>query len=87
MPKSSKQKLAYQKAYNAEPENVHKRVLNNAARREAMKKGLVHKGDKLEVDHKRMLDQGGTNDAGNLRVISERKNAGWRGRTPKVYGK
>lgn len=85
MPKSSKAKLAYQKEYNARPENVKKRVMNNAARREAEKKGLVHKGDGKDVDHKRMLDQGGTNAPGNLRVTSRKANRGWRKKHGDVY--
>lgn len=78
MPKSSKAKLAYQKAYNARPENIAKRVKNNAARRAAMRKGLVKKGDGKDVDHKRPLDKGGGNSKGNLRVVDRSKNRGWR---------
>jgi hypothetical protein len=86
MPKSSKAKLAYQKAYNAKPEELAKRILNNQARAEAMKKGLVHKGDGLELDHKKMLDAGGTNADGNLRVIPAKKNRGWRKTKGSMYG-
>lgn len=86
MTKSTKAKLAYQKAYNAKPENVKKRELNNAARRDAMKKGLVSKGDGKDVDHKKMLDEGGGNTPGNLRVIDASTNRGWRKKNPKVYG-
>lgn len=87
MPKSTKQKLEYQKEYNARPENVAKRVQNNAARREAMRGGTVKKGDGKDVDHKRMLDEGGTNAKGNLRVISASENRAWRERKPEVYTK
>jgi hypothetical protein len=86
MPKSSKAKLAYQKAYNAKPEELAKRIKNNQARAEAMKNGLVHKGDGLEVDHKKMLDAGGTNADGNLRVIPAKKNRGWRKTKGSMYG-
>lgn len=86
MPKSSPAKLAYQKAYNAKPENVAKRVQNNAARREAIREGLVKKGDGKDVDHKRMLDEGGTNAKSNLRVVSASENRAWRERKPGVYG-
>ena len=86
MPKKSKAKLAYQKAYNAKPEELAKRILNNQARAEAMKKGLVHKGDGLELDHKKMLDAGGTNADGNLRVIPAKKNRGWRKTKGSMYG-
>ena len=87
MPKSSKAKLAYQKEYNARPENIAKRVQNNAARREAIKEGRAKVGDGTNVDHKVPLDKGGTNSKGNLRVTSEEFNKGWRGRQPEMYGK
>jgi len=86
MTKSTKAKLAYQKAYNAKPENIAKRVKNNAARRDAMEKGLVHKGDGKDVDHKKQLDAGGTNDPSNLRVQDASTNRGWRKKNPKLYG-
>ena len=86
MPKSSPAKLAYQKKYNAKPEELAKRIKNNQARAEAMKKGLVHKGDGLELDHKKMLDAGGTNADGNLRVIPAKKNRGWRKTKGSMYG-
>lgn len=87
MTQSSKAKLAYQKEYNARPENVKKRVANNAARREAIKDGAVRKGDGKDVDHKRPLDKGGTNDKDNLRVQDRSKNRGWRKDHPEMYGK
>lgn len=87
MPKSSPAKLAYQKEYNARPENVAKRVKNNAARREAIAEGRAQKGDGKDVDHKQMLAKGGGNSDGNLRVVDQTTNRGWRGRNPEVYGK
>jgi hypothetical protein len=33
------------------PTQVHRREARNKARRRALKRGLVHKGDKLELDH------------------------------------
>lgn len=78
MTKSSPAKLAFQKAYNAKPENIQKRVANNAARRAAMKAGTVHKGDGKDVDHIRPLEDGGSNSPNNLRVVSETTNRGWR---------
>ena len=86
MPKSSKAKLEFQKEYNARPENVAKRVKNNAARREAIQEGRAHVGDGTNVDHKKPLDKGGDNSKGNLRVTSEHFNKGWRGRQPEMYG-
>lgn len=78
MPKSSPARLRSQKAYNARPEQIKKRMANNRARYAALKAGTVHKGDNKEVDHKRPLRSGGTNAPSNLRVISESTNAAWR---------
>ena len=86
MTKSSKQELATKAAYNARPDVMAKRVKTNAARRTAERAGLVHKGDNLEVDHKKMLDQGGTNDPKNLHVVPRAKNRAWRKDHPEVYG-
>lgn len=66
------------KGYDAEPANVKKRVMSNAARRKLMAEGLVKKGDNLDVDHKKPLRSGGTNARSNLRAISSSKNRGWR---------
>jgi hypothetical protein len=78
MPKSTPQKLKYQKEYNARPEEVKKRVMNNAARREAMADGRVKKGDGKDVAHKKALDNGGTNGKGNTTVQDRATNRGWR---------
>ena len=51
-----------------------KRAARNAARREMMKKGKVHKGDGKDVDHVTPLSKGGTNSTGNLRVKSASAN-------------
>lgn len=87
MTKSSKAKLAYMAEYQKKPENVEKRVERNKARREAMREGLVHKGDGKDVDHKKMLDEGGSNDKSNRRVVSAAENRAWRAKKPGVYGK
>jgi 5-methylcytosine-specific restriction endonuclease McrA len=85
--KSTPQKLAYQKAYNARPENVNKREANNRARQAALRSGKAKKGDDTQVDHIVPLDVGGSPDAkSNLRVIKRSENAAWRKRQPKMYG-
>ena len=78
MPQTPERKAAYDKAYNARPEQKKKRAMRNAARRKLMKEGIVHKGDGKDVDHKRMLKNGGSNARSNLRVTSKTKNRGWR---------
>lgn len=78
MATSTKQKLAYQKAYNARPEEVAKRVKNNAARREAIKEGRAKVGDGKDVAHKKSLENGGGNGKGNITVQDRKTNRGWR---------
>ena len=78
MPKSSKQKLAYQAAYNARPEETAKRVANNAARREAIKTGAARVGDGKDVAHKVSLENGGSNAKSNTTVQDRATNRGWR---------
>ena len=87
MTKSSKQKLAYMAEYQRKPENVEKRVDRNRARRHAIAAGLVHKGDGKEVDHKKMLDKGGSDKDSNTRVVSAAENRAWRKNNPDAYGK
>jgi hypothetical protein len=86
MPKSSKAKLAYQAKYNKQPEELAKRIKNNAARQEAIREGRAKVGDGTQVDHVKPLDAGGTNAKSNLRVIDREKNAAWRKKHPKLYG-
>lgn len=78
MATSTKRKLEYQKAYNARPEEVAKRVKNNAARREAIKEGKAKVGDGKDVAHKKSLENGGTNAPSNLKVEDRKTNRGWR---------
>lgn len=87
MTKSSKQKLAYQAEYQKSPEEVAKRVARNKARRHAIADGKVKVGDGKEIDHKVMLDKGGSAKDSNTRVLSAEANRGWRGREPGAYGK
>jgi 5-methylcytosine-specific restriction endonuclease McrA len=63
--------------YHSRPEQKRNRALRNAARREMEERGMVRKGDGKDVDHKRPLDKGGSNDPSNLRVMSKSKNRGY----------
>ena len=87
MPKTSAKSLATKAIYNKRPDVQDKRVEENRARRQALAKGLVHKGDHTNIDHTRMLDLGGSGKASNTRVVDETYNKGWRKRSPKAYGK
>jgi hypothetical protein len=87
MPKSSKKELETKAAYNRRPDVQADRVDQNRARRHAIAAGKAHVGDGTNVDHKKMLDRGGSDKDSNTRVVSEKVNKGWRGRDPKAYGK
>ena len=66
------------RGYNARPENIAKRVKNNQARAIMEKKvGKAALAGK-DVDHRRMLKDGGGNSPSNLRIQSKHKNRGWR---------
>ena len=80
MPQSPERKAEYDKAYNARPEQKKKRAMRNAARRKLMREGVVHKGDGKDVDHVKMLKDGGSNRRTNLRVVTKETNRGWRDR-------
>jgi hypothetical protein len=66
--------------WEAQPKQKKARAARNRARRQMEQKGLVHKGDGKEVDHKKFL--GGkhgkvdkaTTAPSNLRVISREAN-------------
>lgn len=64
--------------YQGTPEQIRNRAKRNAARREMVEDGRVHKGDGKDVDHKRALINGGSNQESNLRVVSRSANRGFR---------
>lgn len=78
MPKSSPAKLAYQKAYNARPENVNRREENNRARAAMIKAGKAKVGDGKDVAHIVPLDKGGSTTPGNIKMESRKANRDWR---------
>jgi hypothetical protein len=63
--------------YNHRPDIIKKRAQRNSAR-SIMRKEL---GDKAiagkDIDHKRMVKDGGSNARSNLRVRSRHANRGW----------
>jgi hypothetical protein len=60
--------------YQGRPEQIANRADRNAARRHMEKKGVVRKGDGLDVDHKKPIAKGGGNGGGNLRAVSKSAN-------------
>jgi hypothetical protein len=60
--------------YQGRPEQIANRTKRNAARSEMEKKGVVHKGDGKDVDHKTPIVKGGGNGTGNLRAIPKSAN-------------
>lgn len=62
---------------NHKPGQQEKRHKTNAARAKMEKLGLVKKGDGKDVDHKKPLRHGGSNDVSNLRVLPKSVNRAW----------
>lgn len=70
-------RAAYQKEFNARPEEVKKRAARNAARAAYEKKH----GDlpsTVDVDHKKPMRDGGGNTPGNTTAKDQTANRGWR---------
>jgi len=77
MNKGGPGKAAYDKAYNARPDEVKKRTLRNKARAE-FEKANGNLPSNVDVDHKTPLKYGWSNAASNTRAITDTKNRGWR---------
>lgn len=64
-----------QRKYNSSPSQKKRRAARNAARRMMEDKGVVHKGDGMDVDHKKHSAKGNLdNSKSNLRVMAKGKN-------------
>lgn len=71
----------YRKEYrdwHGKPEHIKERAERDMARRKMIKEGKAHKGDGLDVDHIKPIRDGGTNAPSNLRMLSVKRNRGWR---------
>ena len=86
MNKGSPAKIKYDAAYNARPEEVKKRAERNKARAMFEKKN-GNLSASTDVDHKKMLVDGGSNKLSNLRAVSQTENRGWRHEHKAEYGK
>jgi len=87
MPKTSKKSLATKAAYNRRPEIQARRVLQNKARRHAIKAGKAKVGDGKDVHHVKMLAKGGSGKDSNIKVVNRKTNRGWRKKNPQMYKK
>lgn len=76
--KSTKHKLAYQKAYNAQPAQKKAGVERRRAERAAVRNGTSPIGDGKDIAHKVALDSGGKTVPSNLKLESAKKNRNWR---------
>lgn len=74
---SSKRKLAYDTKYESTPEQIKKRSQRNKARRE-YEKAHGNLPPTVDIDHKKMIKDGGTNAPSNLRAIPQSRNSAWR---------
>jgi 5-methylcytosine-specific restriction endonuclease McrA len=63
--------------YHGKPEQIAQRSQRNKARRQVEKKTGDLSPDQV-VDHQTPIRKGGGNTAGNLKVTSRARNAGWR---------
>lgn len=87
MPKTSAKSLKTKAAYNKKPAVQAKRVIQNNARRKAIREGRAKVGDGTHVDHKKPLAKGGKNTKANTRVVKASTNQGWRKKHPEMYTK
>ena len=78
--KSTGRDYTYDKEYQKSPEQVDNRVARNKARREALRKGKVKKGDNKDIDHVVPLSKGGSKSTKNTRVRSRSANRGDKGK-------
>lgn len=79
--KNAKARSKQQRKYNSSPEQKKKRAARNKARRQAEKDGRVSKGDGKDIDHKKPLREGGSNEKSNTRVRSKSANRADNGKT------
>ena len=85
MTKSTKEKLAYQAAYNKA--HADDQVARRRASRHAIARGTQRIGDGIDLDHKKPLNAGGSTADSNVRPKSPAENRAWRKDKPEMYGK
>ena len=78
MPKSSPKKLAYQKAYNAQPAQKALGVERRRAERAAVRNGTSPIGDGKDLAHIVAAENGGRAVPKNLKIEDAHSNRDWR---------
>lgn len=74
MPFMTKGRRDYKKELTWEHQEKPSRVKDRAKRNQARKTVGLKVGDSRQVDHKRPLNNGGSNKKSNLRVVSAKTN-------------
>ena len=78
MPSAPGYQRNYHQEYLQEDRERRKlRAMRNAARRQLMKEGKVHKGDDKDVNHINPLSKGGGNKRTNLNVVDKNVNSSY----------
>jgi 5-methylcytosine-specific restriction endonuclease McrA len=73
--RTGKQQRDKQLGYNSTPKEQAKRAERHKARDEIVREGHIRAGDtNHEVDHRRPLAKGGSNNVTNLEVLTRRQN-------------
>jgi hypothetical protein len=67
-----------ERKYDGKPEVKEKRAARNRARYALEKEGKVSKGDGKDVDHRKPLAKGGSNERSNLRARPASENRSFR---------
>tara|TARA_R110000823_G_scaffold247454_1_gene371204 strand:+ start:519 stop:806 length:288 start_codon:yes stop_codon:yes gene_type:complete len=63
------------KVTKSKPKNIKKRVERNKVRTQAIKDGIVAKGDGKELDHIKPISKGGSSKKSNIRVTTKSENS------------
>lgn len=64
------------RTYGRKPSTLKKKRERARARYHLVKDGVIKEGDPRDVNHKKMLSKGGSNDRSNLEMQSASKNRG-----------
>ena len=74
MPRNPRRPDLEYESYGSRPDVMKKRAMRNAARRQAIRDGVVKKGDGKDIDHIKPVSKGGTNAKSNLRAVPASEN-------------